>query len=237
MKCPGQDPGYWTGEVVFEAPCPKCDSAVEFFKDETSGRCRHCGHRFRNPKVSFDCAQWCAYAEQCLGFVPEREAPSDPGEGALAGRLVRAVKDALAVDQARLSRALRLFQYARELLAGEGGDPRVVLVAATLLEIVAGQAEGMADARRILREIALDQDTADCVCHLLDSFRAGQELDTMEFKIVADADTLVKLAAEDRIDAADRPADIAQLRTTAAKRAVQRTTSTRPETSPDKPEH
>ena len=27
MKCPGQDRGYWTGDRVFEVPCPRCGSA------------------------------------------------------------------------------------------------------------------------------------------------------------------------------------------------------------------
>jgi len=57
MRCPGQDTQYWSGEVAFEAPCPKCGREVEFFKDESSGRCPDCGHKFKNPRVSFDCAK------------------------------------------------------------------------------------------------------------------------------------------------------------------------------------
>jgi len=135
MRCPGQDWSYWTGEVAFEAPCPKCDAAVEFFKDETSGRCPKCGHRFRNPRFSFDCAQWCSFAEECLGFVPDRQEASDPGQGALAGRLIRAIKDEFDSDQARIARALMVFRQASELLSKEGGDPRIIVAAALLLEI------------------------------------------------------------------------------------------------------
>ncbi len=49
MKCPGQDTRYWKPEAVFEAKCPKCGNAVEFFKDDTTRKCGICGHRFLNP--------------------------------------------------------------------------------------------------------------------------------------------------------------------------------------------
>ncbi|MFH1922353.1 MAG: phosphohydrolase, partial [Planctomycetota bacterium] len=141
MRCPGQDPRYWKEDAVFETPCPKCDNSVEFFKDEGARRCSRCGYRFPNPKISFDCAQWCAYAEQCLGFVPEREALSNPGEGALASRLIQEIKGAFENDQARIARALTVFQHARELLSKEGGDPRIILAAALLVELAADPRE------------------------------------------------------------------------------------------------
>jgi hypothetical protein len=209
MRCPGQDWSQWTGEVAFEAPCPKCDAAVEFFKDETSGRCPKCGHRFKNPRVSFDCAKWCSFAEECLGFVPEREERPDPGQGALAGRLIRAIKDQFDTEQARIAKALAVFRQARELLSKEGGDPRIILAAALLLEIAAekpargaesvakppDEIQSAARVRQILEEIGLDADTTDCVCHIIDGRRTGKDLDTVEFKVVADSELLAKLTA------------------------------------------
>jgi hypothetical protein len=198
MRCPGQDKRYWTGEVAFDVSCPKCGSKVEFFKDESSGRCPNCDHRFRNPRVSFDCAKWCAHAGECLGFVPEREeSPTDPGGGALASRLIQAVKEAYASDQARVARTLSTFQYARELLAAEGGDPRIVLAAALLLEAVtdsSAHGDRQAEAKRIMDEVGLDADTVACVCNLLRCHSAGDDLDTVEFRIVSDARSLAALA-------------------------------------------
>ena len=198
MRCPGQDKRYWTGEVAFDVPCPKCGTGVEFFKDESSRRCPNCGHRFKNPRVSFDCATWCAYAEECLGFAPERDpSPANFGEGALASRLIRAVKEEYASDQVRVARALSTFQYAKELLSTEGGDPRIVFGAALLLETVSDRStEGdcAAEAKRILGEIGLDADTVACICHLLRCEWSDQGLDTVESRIVSDARALATLA-------------------------------------------
>ena len=212
MRCPGQDRRYWTEDAVFEVPCPQCDRPVELFKDESTGRCPGCGHRFRNPRTSFDCAQWCAYAEECLGFVPERKAASDPGQGAVASRLIQAIKDQLRDDPPRLARALRSFQYAREFLLTEGGDPRVIFAASLLLHVAeahaqttrssesgAGEAQRSTKATQVLRsaDVGLDEDTIACVGQLIESFHAGRELDTIEFRVVQDAHTLTQLAAAD----------------------------------------
>ena len=71
MKCPGQDVRYWKPDAVFEVPCPACGAAVEFFKDDAWRKCHKCGHRFSNPRIDLGCAEWCPYAEQCLGQRPE----------------------------------------------------------------------------------------------------------------------------------------------------------------------
>lgn len=70
MKCPGQDSRYWKPGDVFETPCPECGAEVEFFKDDPTRRCRHCGRQVLNPNMDFGCASYCQYAEQCIGSLP-----------------------------------------------------------------------------------------------------------------------------------------------------------------------
>lgn len=67
MKCPGQDTRYWKPGDIFEAPCPHCGHAIEFFKDESTRKCRQCHRLVTNPRMDFGCAAYCKYAEQCLG--------------------------------------------------------------------------------------------------------------------------------------------------------------------------
>ena len=203
MRCPGQDRRYWTEDAVFEVPCPRCGAAIELFKDENSGRCTSCAAKVRNPRISFDCAQWCAHAEECLGFVPQREGRPDPGQGALASRLIRAIKEDPHADPARVGRALAAFQHARTLLADQRSDPRVVLAAALLIGFLAegdesgrpsdGHPEGLNAAGRILQAVDLDGDAVASVCRILETYRAGGELDTIEFPVVREACSRAKL--------------------------------------------
>lgn len=66
-KCPGQDMRYWTADDVYEEKCPNCGELIEFFKTDIRLRCPNCKTRVANPRFNMGCAEWCAYAEQCLG--------------------------------------------------------------------------------------------------------------------------------------------------------------------------
>jgi hypothetical protein len=189
MQCPGQDRAYWKADAVFEVPCPQCGASVEFFKDESSGRCRSCGHRFLNPGADFGCAQWCSLAKECVGFTPDRGPAADATEGALAARLIQAIREESGGESARMARAVTIFRFAKELVVQEGGDPRVVLAAALLLE-------SAAKARGILRGIGMDEPTIERVCEIVETSRMGRELETIEFKVVWDSDLLARLAAQ-----------------------------------------
>lgn len=201
MKCPGQDRRYWNQDAVFEVPCPQCGANVELFKDEGSGRCRKCGHRFVNPGADFGCAKWCALAQECVGFAPERQSTLGAGEGALAARLIQALKEHLADQQTRLAQAMAAFQHAKDLVAKEGGDPRVVLAAALLLGCNGGSAgqepssQAQSEPRRILDEVGLDGPTTDRVCQIVEACQRGDIVDAIEFRVVGDAAALARLAS------------------------------------------
>jgi endogenous inhibitor of DNA gyrase (YacG/DUF329 family) len=72
---------YWSRDAIYDVPCPSCGKAVEFFKDDAIRRCRHCGYRFRNPHLDLGCAEWCPYAEQCLGQLPAGAGKTRKPEG------------------------------------------------------------------------------------------------------------------------------------------------------------
>lgn len=203
MRCPGQDRRYWTEDAIFEVPCPECGASVELFKDETKGRCTSCGHRFRNPGIDFGCAQWCALAEQCLGLVPERGAETQSTEGALAGRIIQQLSEALAAEPGRLRHSLKVYHFARQLVPTEGGHPRITLAAALLLDLAqdSSSAEqnnpviGPAAPKKILDEIGADGETITRVSEIVRCCHSGQEVDCVEFRIVRDADLLASLSS------------------------------------------
>ena len=208
MKCPGQDRSCWTGERVREIPCPECGAAVEIFRDEDAGRCRRCGHKFLAPGAILGCAQWCSMAKECLGFAPERQPPSGSAESALAARLIQRVEQVFTNDSARIAHALRVFQFAKELVREEGGDPRVVLCASLLLatenrkEIPLDKAAAessshpeAASVENVLREMGLDEVTLARVLQVVTSYRTGQGIETIELRIVCDSEQLARLVA------------------------------------------
>ena len=207
MKCPGQDKAYWKEDPAFDMPCPKCGADVEVFRDETTARCGKCDHRFKNPKIDLNCARWCAYAKECVGFAPEKPPSSNLGEGALASRLIQAVKEEFGDDQRRIARSLVAFQHARELARAERGDLRVVLMASLLLEIGVPPATGEKTGQKtdetgsttrimeILAELGLDDETVGRVCRTIADCRWSQGGDSLEARIVGDSDTLARLSS------------------------------------------
>jgi len=77
FRCPGQDQRFWKPEDIFEVRCPGCGETVEFFKDEPKLKCQKCGRIVLNPKINLGCAEWCKYAEQCLGII--KKSDDQPG--------------------------------------------------------------------------------------------------------------------------------------------------------------
>jgi hypothetical protein len=208
MRCPGQDKAYWKEDPAFEMPCPKCGADVEVFRDESTARCGQCDHRFKNPKIDLNCARWCAYAKECVGFAPPKQPSSNLGEGALASRLIQAVKEEFNENPERIARSLVAFQHARELARAEGGDPRVVLMASLLLEIDTLPAAGEKSDEigpptrimEILAELGLDDETIRRVCRIIADCRSSQsgqsqESQSLESRIVSDSDTLARLSS------------------------------------------
>lgn len=205
MKCPGQDPRYWKFDAIFEAPCPNCGGGVEFFKDETRRACKKCGHKVLNPKMDFGCAAHCKFAEQCFGDLPPE----------LLAEKEDLFKDLVAVqmklyfksDFKRIGHAAKVARYAEKLVKEEGGDPAVVLSAAYLHDIGIKNAEakygsaearyqeeeGPAVAREILEGLDADDALIEEVCDIVGHHHHPREDETVNFKVVYDADVLVNL--------------------------------------------
>ena len=205
MKCPGQDTRYWRAGAIFEARCPKCGAAVEFFKDETKRTCRACGHRFVNPKMDFGCASYCRFAEQCLGDLPPELMAKR--EDLLKDRAALEMKKHFGRDFKRIAHTLAVVRHAEALLREEGGDPAVVLLAAYLHDtgipvakekcgrptVHDCEREGAVVARRILEGLGARPDLTSEVCALIAHHHSPGEEESLNFRILYDADTLANL--------------------------------------------
>jgi len=218
VKCPGQNRQYWKPEDIFETNCSQCGNPVEFFKDDPSRRCSKCGLRMVNPKVLQGCAQWCEYARECLGFDPKALSSDQQQQLTVADQLIDAVKAEFGGDQRRITHALLVLEQAERILAAEGGKARVVVAAALLHDIGIQQAqrrhgssagryqeiEGPPIARRIMQEIGFGQETIEHVLRIVGSHHSG-DIDTLEFRIIWDADNLINLAEKLTTGDEDKP--------------------------------
>jgi hypothetical protein len=190
MKCPGQDSRYWKPGAVFEAKCPKCGAEVEFFKDESSRRCKACGHVFVNPQMDFGCASYCKYAEQCLGSMsPDLLAHR---ADLLKDRVAIEMKRHYRQDFRRIGHASRAARYAEKIGKLEGGSLPVILIAAYLYDVIP-EDRSPETARDILVRLGARDDLVKEVARIL-SLKGGSREDlSLEGKIVQDAERIAAL--------------------------------------------
>ena len=205
MKCPGQDSRYWKPGAIFEEKCPKCGTTVEFFKDDTARKCGQCGHRFINPKMDFGCASYCEFAEQCMGTLPPELLAEK--EDLLKDRVAIEMKRYFKTDFKRIGHATKVARYAERIGKSEAGNLAVILCAAYLHDIGIHEAErkhnstgaryqekeGPPIARDILEKLGAKEALVDQVCDIVGHHHHPRGDDTINFKVVYDADLIVNL--------------------------------------------
>jgi len=222
MRCPGQDSRYWKPGAIFEVPCPVCDNPVEFFKDESIRRCKTCGHKLVNPKMDFGCAAYCKFAEQCLGeLTPELLAQR---KEMLKDRVAIEMKHYFKQDFKRIGHATKVARYAEHIGREEKGDPAVAISAAYLHDIGIHEAErkyqsteakyqeeeGPPVARDILTNLGAREDLIEEVCDIIGHHHHPRPEETVNFKVVYDADLIVNLE-ENQKDTVMSTEDLAAL--------------------------
>jgi len=205
MKCPGQDTRYWKPEAVFEAKCPKCGNAVEFFKDDTTRKCGICGHRFLNPGMDFGCAAYCPYAEQCIGNLPPELMAHK--ENLLKDRVAIEMKKYFKKDFKRIGHATKVARYAERIGKSEGGNMAVILASAYLHDIGIHEAErkynstaaryqeeeGPPIANEILTRLGAKAELIAEVCDIVGHHHHPRDEETVNFKVLYDSDLIVNL--------------------------------------------
>jgi len=192
FRCPGQNTMFWKPGDIYDVSCPNCGKPVEFWKDDARRTCA-CGHRFLNPKRDVGCLEWCKYAEKCMPDMFK-------GENLRAfyrDRLLAAAKKVLKPDDTVVEQALEVLDLAEELVSAEGGEPKVVIAATLLSEVLrampSGQDDRAALARKILVELGTEVEVVDEVCRLIQGVPPGDEPGTVNLRILEDARTTVRL--------------------------------------------
>ena len=222
-KCPGQNPQYWKPEDAFEVACPNCKEIVEFFKDEPKRRCHNCKQEVVNPKVDFGCALWCPKAVDCIGQERYQQllaaAKSQPKQDKYRTKkdlLLFEMEKYLGSDERRINHAKKVLEFAEQLLNKENAEPLVVISAAILHDIGIHKAEekykssagsyqeleGPPIARAIMEKLQFKKEIIGEVCEIIANHHSPGKIDTVNFKVLYDADWLVNL--KDEFDTKDK---------------------------------
>lgn len=191
-KCPGQDTQFWTPEDLYEVPCPICSAGVEFFKDDVIRRCGNCGHLFRNPRLDLACAEWCAYADQCVPQLKKALEGEEEG-GTVKERLLKAVREDLNAGMGQTRLAVAMVDLVRELMGPSvEADSRVVVAAAALAPL----AEENPQFEPLLDDLGFDGGSITHVGRILRALREGLEPNEPEFDLIHDARLLSQARVE-----------------------------------------
>lgn len=131
-------------------------------------------------------------------------------------KLISAMKNYFGNDEKRIKHALRVLANVERILEKENGNPDVVIPAAIFHDIGIHEAErkyrstagkyqeieGPPIARKILEEIGIDGKIIDEICEIIAHHHSPRKVNSINFKILYDADWLVNFP--DEYDLQDR---------------------------------
>jgi len=223
MKCPGQDTQYWNQDSIFETTCPECGHPMEFFKDDATRRCGNCKKKIVNPKMDFGCAAYCKFAEQCLGTLPDEFVAKR--DDLLKDRVAVEMKRYFGTDFKRIGHAGKVARFAEKIGKQEKANLAVVLCAAYLHDIGIKNAEekynssaaryqeleGPPVAKQLMEKLGAKQELMDEVCEIIGHHHHPKGDDSLNFKVLHDADMLTNMAECKDRKGIDTPEFLAKL--------------------------
>jgi HD superfamily phosphodiesterase/predicted RNA-binding Zn-ribbon protein involved in translation (DUF1610 family) len=202
-KCPGSQFVRQPAPELFT--CQVCKAEVEIWTDEIRARCPHCGQMvYRDPSMS--CIEWCRYAEECVGT----EVYSKIKENRLISikrKLLKELEDYFGKDKKRINHAKKVLEYTELLLKKLKADAHIVIPAAILHDVGikiaeekygsnAGtyqEKEGPPVARKILLKLGIKKEDIDEICDIIGHHHSPGKNETLNFRILYDADGIVNL--------------------------------------------
>ena len=200
-KCPGSTA--FTHPRIELVRCPHCGDDAEVWTDEAEGKCASCGRTVCRTTTQ-SCIDWCKYARECLGDQ-EYKRYQNLKTRLRKETLLKAAEEHLP-DERQRGHARSVVAFAEKILSREpAADPNVVIAAAALLAVTriepeSGDARAPAPATQenerpsaaagILHDLGYPTGFVKEVCGILRHLREPDDCDSLNFRVVHDADLL-----------------------------------------------
>lgn len=216
-KCPGID---IRNLRVEEQVCKNCGYKVEVFSNEIKVICPKCKADVYRENIP-SCIDWCSYAKECIGEEKYKELKPrielNKAKLDFKEKILSEMITYFGDDIKRITHAIKVTHFAEKILQQEGtADRRVVVISAVLHDIGIKECERKYNstdgqlqekesppiAKEILQKVGIKQEIIDEVCKIIASHHSPGEIDTLNFKILWDADWLVNI--EDEFNLSDK---------------------------------
>src|SRR3989338_8944999 len=195
--------------------CPTCAKDVEIWTDEIQVTCPHCKNTILRQQEGVSCLEWCKYAKECVGDATYNTYMKNKAI-TTKQKLLKELEEYFGSDTKRINHAKKVMQFAEELLRQEKADWHIVVPASILHDVgikvaeekygsSAGhyqEKEGPEIARKILLKIGLKKEDIEEICQIIAHHHSPGKIDTLNFKVLYDADWLVNL--KDEVDIQDK---------------------------------
>lgn len=195
--------------------CPNCGQEVEIWTDEIQITCPHCKNNILRQQEGASCLDWCKYAKECVGDDTYNKYMQNKSI-TIKQELLKELEEYFGGDTKRINHAKKVMDFAEELLMQEKADWHIVIPASILHDVgikVAEQKygssaghyqekEGPEIARKILLKIGLKKEDINQICEIIAHHHSPGKVDTLNFKVLYDADWLVNL--KDEVDTKDK---------------------------------
>ncbi|NOX97375.1 MAG: HD domain-containing protein [Nitrospirae bacterium] len=188
--------------------CPSCSEEIEIWTDELQATCPNC-KKIVTREAGASCLDWCSYAKECLGAEGYNKYMQNKAI-TVKGKLLKELELYFGDDKKRINHAQKVMHFAEELLKTEKCDWHIVIPASILHDIGIKEAErkygssagpyqekeGPAVAKGILLKMGLKKGDIEEICDIIAHHHSPGKIDTLNFKVLCDADWMVNLKDE-----------------------------------------
>jgi len=185
--------------------CPHCKEDVEIWTDEIKIKCPKCKNIVVR-QTEQSCLDWCGYARECVGDNIYTTYLHNKAK-TIKHKLLKELEEYFANDVKWIRHARCVMDFAEEILRKEKGDWHIVIPASILHDVgikslkdkkasskpYYPEAESADIARSMLLKLGFKTQDIDQICEIIAHHHTPGVINTLNFKILYDADQLAGL--------------------------------------------